>query len=354
MAKTKRVAQPHVSEQPPTEESFNRPHKAVRGPKVHSRNASGDGRAPNGRDGNVNESTPGSANLQSRPGKKRQRTKDENMRPTKARRDGTRKSSRNGGKAQPTQLQLLNYLISKEAEELCRPEDETEYLQDHREATAYSAMALNPYEELISAVILSRRLSHRLGLRSIRTLLNSPYDFSSAKKTQAAGPEKQHQAFRDARTRYTEKTAYEVGEAANVVVEKYSDEGDEDGKELNRLRQSTDNIDELLNTLKTDIKGFGNTTKDIFHRRIQRLWDDAYPYVDKKAGDDLKALGLPDHAEELQEAINSNWKRLETKTLFGDNEPAKKRTAFATILERAIDAELEGKLNQVMKAAASA
>ncbi|KAI0449694.1 hypothetical protein F5B21DRAFT_493484 [Xylaria acuta] len=354
MAKTKRVAQTRVDEQPATKGSLNRPRKTVGEPKIDSDNVGGDGQAPNVGDGSANESTLGSMKVQPRPGKKRQKSKDENTRPTKTPRDGTRKSSRDGGKAQPTQLQLLNYLISKEAEELCRPDDEKEYLKDHGKATTYGSMDLNPHEELMSAVILSRRLNHRLGLRSIRTLLNSPYDFSSAKKTQAAGPEKQHQAFRDAKTRYTEKTAYEVGEIANVVLEKYSDEGDEDGMELSRLLKQSNNIDELLNTLKTDIKGFGNTTRDIFHRRIQRLWDDAYPYIDKKAGEGLKALGLPDHAGELEEAINSNWKHLESKTLFGNDGPAKKRTAFATILERAIDAGLEGKTSEVIRTAASA
>ncbi|KAI0483439.1 hypothetical protein F4859DRAFT_528845 [Xylaria cf. heliscus] len=353
MAKTKRVTQPRLKEQRTAKGTSKRPHTKVSAPKVSLDNVSENGRAPGVEDVKAKESTLDPLKVESRPGKKRKRSKEENTQPTKAPRDGTRRSSRDGGKTQPTQLQLLNYLMSKEAEELCRPDDEKEYLQDHGKATTYGSMNLNPYEELISAVILSRRVSHRLGLRSIRTLLNSPYDFSSAKKTQVAGPEKQHQAFRDAKTRYTEKTAREVGEVAAVVLEKYSAEGDEDGAELNRLKQSNSDIDGLLNTLKSDIKGFGNTTKDIFHRRIQRLWDDAYPYIDKKAGEDLKALGLPDHADELEDAIDSNWKHLETKALVGGNEPAKKRTAFATILERAIDAQLEGKLNEVIIAAAA-
>ncbi|KAI1750303.1 hypothetical protein F4782DRAFT_532624 [Xylaria castorea] len=131
-------------------------------------------------------------------------------------------------------------------------------------------MDLSPYEELASAVVLSRRLSYRLGLRNIRTLLN--------------------------------------------ILQKYFDQGDENGTELGRLlEQSNSDIDELLNTLETDVMEFDNTTKGIYRRRIQHLWRETHLKID---------------------------------SLLGSNVSAKKGTAFLTIPKRAIKVKLEGKRHE--------
>lgn len=265
-----------------------------------------------------------------------------------------RRSGRGAPKSQPSQEHLLNYLLSKDAEELCRPEDETKDMESRGNIRTYSSSPMTPFEELLCAVILSRPISHRLGLRSIRTVLNDPYNFTSAKAVKDAGQEKQHQALWDARTQHKAKTAEQIGQIANVVLEKFTSPGDKGGTQLDKVReQCSKDFDKGSQMLKESIKGLGKTGLDIFFRRVQWLWDSVYPYVDERTTQGLKKLGLPEEGDELQNLLEKHWGELETKHLAGDDEVVRKRRAFVVVLERATGSDLEGKLDAVLEAAAA-
>lgn len=139
-----------------------------------------------------------------------------------------RRSGRGGPKVQPSKQQLLNFMLSPKAEALCRPDDETEDIEKRGDIKTYSSSVFNPFEELLSAVILSRPISHRLGLRTIRTILNDPYNFTSAQNVKDAGKEKHIQAVWDARTQHKEKTAGEIGQIADVVLDMFTSENDKE------------------------------------------------------------------------------------------------------------------------------
>ncbi|KAK3707765.1 hypothetical protein LTR37_011942 [Vermiconidia calcicola] len=263
-----------------------------------------------------------------------------------------RRSGRGESKAQPSQEQLLQYMLSQDAEELCRPDEESEDIRSRGNIKTYSSDVMNPFEELLSAVILSRPISHRLGLRTIRTIFNEPYNFTSAKAVQQAGQEKHHQAVWDARTQHKAKTAEEIGQIANVVLEKFTTSSDKDGMQLQKLLDDSGNdVDKALDTLKASIKGLGETGIKIFLRRVQWLWTSGYPYIDDRTMQSLGKLSLPEDAEELEGLIAKHWSKYDEKRLAGDNEAAKKRRAFVTVLERAIGADLEGKVDNLLAAA---
>jgi len=266
-----------------------------------------------------------------------------------------RRSGRSAPKSQPTQVQLLNYMLSQSAEELCRPEDETADIKSRSSIRTYSTTVMTPFEELLCAVILSRPISHRLGHRTIRTILNDPYNFTTAKAIQAAGSEKHHQALWDAKTQHKAKTAEQIGQIADVVLEKFTGKGDEGGTEMQKLLDDCNgDIDKALDTLKTSIKGLGDTGLNIFLRRVQWLWSAAFPFVDaSKTAMSLRKLGLPEEGGELRKAIEQHWKELDSGNVAGDDEAAKKRRAFVVILERAVGADLEGKVDDLMAAAAA-
>jgi len=266
-----------------------------------------------------------------------------------------RRSGRSAPKSQPSQQQLLNFMLSDQAEELCRPEDETQDSEERGDIRTYSSSVLNPFEELVCAVVLSRPISHRLGLRTIRTILNPPYDFTSAKKTKDAGSDKHIEAIYAARTQHKEKTAAEIGLIADVVLEKFTSKDDKEGTQMQKLRDDCDrDVMEERETLKSSIKGLGKTGLDIFFRRVQWLWDAAYPFIDDRTTESLYKLGLPREREDLQKAIEQHWSKLDSKHVAGDDEEMKKRRAFVTILERATGADLEDKTGALMEAAASA
>lgn len=287
----------------------------------------------------------------SKASKKRKKTGDDSSeQPAKA----SRRSGRGGPKAQPSQQALLNYLLSKDAEELCRPEDESEDIKNRGDSIrTYSSAVLNPFEELMSAVILSRPISHRLGLRSIRTVINDPYKFTSAKAIRDAGEEKRHQALWDAKTQHKGKTADQLGGLAEVVLEKLSKDGDKEGADLAKTLEN-DDVDEALDILKKEIKGLGPTGLDIFLRRVQWKWKASFPYVDGRTRQSLKQVGLSQDAEELQNVLEEHWSKLDTKHLAGKDADERKRRAFVVILERAIGADLEGKVDALLEAANAA
>jgi hypothetical protein len=135
-------------------------------------------------------------------------TKRKKSTPTDEPSKSARRSGRGTPKSTPSQLQLLNFLLSKPAEELCRPDDESDDINSRGDIKTYSGSVMNPFEELLSAVVLSRPISHRLGLRTIRTIFNDPYNFNSAKAAQEAGGEKVHQAIWDARTQVSFSTTF--------------------------------------------------------------------------------------------------------------------------------------------------
>lgn len=271
-------------------------------------------------------------------------------------RKASRRSGRGASKGEPSQQQLLNYLLSPAAAELTRPDDELEDVKARGDIRTYSASTLNPFEELLCAVILSRPISHRLGLRTIRTVLNDPYNFTSAREVQDAGDEKRLKAVYDARTQHKDKTATQMGDIAKAVLENFTSGNDKDGTQLQKLRDDCgDDIGKAADMLKSHVKGLGQTGLEIFFRRVQWIWTESFPNIDGRTADSLRMLGLPQDGETLRKLVDENWKGIESKgSLAGDDEETKKRRAFVVLLERATGSQLEHKIDDVLAAAAAA
>lgn len=166
------------------------------------------------------------------PSKRKAATKDE---PSKA----PRRSARGAQSASTDPVKILRFLLSPDAVDLCRPKDETEDLKTRGSGIkTYSASTFTPFEELISAVILSRPISHALGLRSIRTIFNEPWNFTTVKALQDAGSEGRRAALDEARTQHRQKTAEELGLLADALVERLGD--NEDDVSMERIRRESE------------------------------------------------------------------------------------------------------------------
>lgn len=85
---------------------------------------------------------------------------------------------------------------------------------------------------------------------------------------------------------------------------------------------------------------------------MQGAWEEAYPFVDHRTADALSKLGLPSGAEELRKLLEEKWTELETDDVTGSNDEIKKREAFVRVLERAVGADLEGNIPDILKEAA--
>ncbi|KAI4173035.1 MAG: hypothetical protein LQ343_003145 [Gyalolechia ehrenbergii] len=274
------------------------------------------------------ESQPGTKASSAVPSKRKANTKDA---PAKA----PRRSARGATQTQPDPVKLISYLLSPASLDSCRPKDEIEDVKNRGEhLRTYSSSTFTPFEELMCAVILSRPISHALGLRSIRTLFNDPHNFNTPKKIRGAGFEPVIKALNEARTQHRQKTAEELIILADAVVDHLGD-GEED--------VSLENEKAML---KTHVKGLGKTGLDIFARRIQALWPNLYPFADQRTLSRLQRLGLPATAEELKKLLDHHWSELNVKDLKGDEEE-KKRRALVQVLERAVGVDLEGNADTV-------
>ncbi|GAB7337871.1 hypothetical protein MBLNU457_4265t1 [Dothideomycetes sp. NU457] len=266
----------------------------------------------------------------------------------------SRRSTRGTGKAQPSQQQLLNFLLSNEAADMCRPEDEAKDLEGKGDDyKTYSSTALSPFEELLCAIVLSRPISHRLGLRTIRTILNSPYGFNSPKAIQGFTPEQRHQAMFDARTQHKEKTASQIGMVADVIANEFGKNAEDTSLEKVRTTAKKD-WDEERTLLQSHIKGLGKTGLDIFFRRVQWAWPEAFPFFDERTARGIDKLGLPKNPDALVKVLNENWSKLNTSILPKGDKESLKRRAFVIICERATAADLEGNSEALIEAAATA
>ncbi|KAI9713103.1 MAG: hypothetical protein M1820_001088 [Bogoriella megaspora] len=262
-----------------------------------------------------------------------------------------RRSGRNAPKSEASPSSVLDFLLSSKALESCAPADETEAISKDENLRTYTngTASLTPFEELVSAVILSRPISHRLGLRSIRTIFNAPYEFTSPKAIRDAGAEKRHQALWDAKTQHKQKTVEEL----ELLAEAFDTDG-QDQVGLDHIREeASQDIEKEREILKSRVKGLGATGLDIFCRRIQWLWPEAYPFVDKRTAASLEKLGLPSEGERLRNALEEVWAEAKGN-VEGKDEDEAKRKAFVIILERATGAELESKTDEVLAQAVQA
>lgn len=105
-----------------------------------------------------------------------------------------------------------------------------------------------------------------LGLRSIRTIFNPPYELTTPKKIREAGNDGCRAALEKARTQHRQKTAEELVILADAVAETLGT--GEDDLSLGRVREECGSVEEQREMLRKNVKGLGKTGLDIFGRRI--------------------------------------------------------------------------------------
>ncbi|KAH7390773.1 hypothetical protein DE146DRAFT_662670 [Phaeosphaeria sp. MPI-PUGE-AT-0046c] len=247
-------------------------------------------------------------------------------------------------KASPTQV--LKFLLSDAALEICRPADEVSDLSDRGDIITYSSL-ITPFEELLCAVILSRPISHHLGLRTIRTLLNPPYSLRDPVAIKTAGPEKVLEALEAALTQHKGKIADEITLLADAVS---SNEWHNDLERLRTLAKKGAEAEREV--LRRSIKGLGKTGLEIFYRRVQWQWEEAYPLIDQRTQQALEKMGLPRRAEGLERMIEVRWRDLGFEKGSERDVEERRRRAFVVLLERAMGADLEGKVDEIVEEAA--
>ncbi|KAJ9648204.1 hypothetical protein H2199_001057 [Coniosporium tulheliwenetii] len=255
-------------------------------------------------------------------------------------------------KPKSSAVQVIQFLLSPAALDLCRPEEETKGIQAHGdEFRTYYSSKLNPFEELMCAVMFGRWGSHVYKLRTIRTILEKPYEFTSARAVRDAGIEKCQQAVSDAPGMQEGKTVKLIGVLADIVSDKFAKGDDPDGITLEAVREEAGYDTEKERNLIGCRLGKGAPSN--FFRRIQWLWKENYEdsFMDERTKEAVQCLGLPDDCWELQTFMDRVWSELDTKGIDGEDEDMRKRLAYVIVLDRAVGADLEHKLDAILKSA---
>jgi endonuclease III len=144
---------------------------------------------------------------------------------------------------------------------------------------------------LLFAVLSSARIRSVNAATGTRALLDAGWT-SATRLQRTSWDERVRVLNENGYARYDERTASMLGDLAEQVQERWS--GD-----LRKLRKSADGDVRQLKEHLTDLKGLGPVGADIFLREVQRCWPEVAPYVDSRAKDAAKSLGLPSGPQEL-------------------------------------------------------
>ncbi|MFD7567858.1 endonuclease [Streptomyces tendae] len=180
------------------------------------------------------------------------------------------------------------------------------------------------YRLLVLAHLLSARISASIAVATARAL--SEAGLRDARRMAGATWQQRVDALgRGGYRRYDERTATQLGEAAELLTERW-------GGDLRRLRDEADGDVSELRRLLQEFPGVGPTGADIFLREAQLVWPEAGPLLDRKALQGAERLGLPGDQDRLL-------------ALAGKTEPA---VLAAALVRAAVDKEVaENTLDRV-------
>ncbi|MEU1315968.1 endonuclease [Streptomyces tibetensis] len=172
------------------------------------------------------------------------------------------------------------------------------------------------YRLLVLSHLLSARIRGSIALATARALheagLRDP-----RRMARASWQERVDALGRGGYRRYDERTATQLGDAAELLTERW-------GGDLRRLRREADGRVTELHGLLQEFPGIGPAGADIFLREAQGVWPEAAPYLDAKALQGAERMNLPRDPERLTE-------------LAGDTGPA---VLAAALVRAAVDKEV--------------
>lgn len=144
---------------------------------------------------------------------------------------------------------------------------------------------------LVMSLLMGARIRASVALKADLELNRHGWT-TPRKMADAAWEERTLVLNRAGYARYDESTSRRLGQAAEVVLERY-------GGDLRRLRDRAERRPEEERRLLKEFSGIGEVSADIFCREVQGDWQELYPFADRKALEAAHELGLAGSAEEL-------------------------------------------------------
>jgi hypothetical protein len=147
------------------------------------------------------------------------------------------------------------------------------------------------YRLLVLSVLLSTRIKADIAVAAARELARA--GMTTPRRMLDATWQQRVNALGHAHyVRYDESTASALGDGARLLLDEYR--GD-----LRVLRAEADGDVNRLRELLRKLPRLGPVGVDIFCREAQQVWPELRPYLDSKALDGAKKVGLPTDPDKL-------------------------------------------------------
>ncbi len=149
---------------------------------------------------------------------------------------------------------------------------------------------------LCASLLMSARISTDIAVKAARALAEAGW--TTPRKMAAASWEERVKVLnRAGYARYDESTSRMLGETCDLLIERYR--GD-----LRKLRAAAGRDTDTERAHLKAFKGIGDVGVDIFFREAQLVWDELYPFADKRALEAGGRLGLPADAAGLARQVS--------------------------------------------------
>ena len=137
---------------------------------------------------------------------------------------------------------------------------------------------------LVASILFSARIGAGQAIKAARALTEAGW--TTADKLAATSWRQRVRVLnRHGYARYDERTASMLGDACELVLDRYR--GD-----LRRLRAEAGQDPRQERRLLREVKGLGDVGVDIFFREAQVVWEELFPFVDRRAAQAAHRLGL--------------------------------------------------------------
>lgn len=157
------------------------------------------------------------------------------------------------------------------------------------------------FQWLYSSVLFSARIGSEISVNAAKALIKN--DLTTPEKMDNTTWSERVKILNNANyTRYQEKTSTFLGEIASKLKTDYNGN-------LKNLREKAQKDPNKIRDLLTEFKGEGEVGVDIFFRETQLVWDELYPFADKKALQAAEKMNLPKTAKGLLGQVNDNKKK---------------------------------------------
>jgi hypothetical protein len=152
------------------------------------------------------------------------------------------------------------------------------------------------FQWLCASLLLGSRIRETAAQQAAEALLRQGW--TTAERMAASTWEQRTRVLnRSGYARYDESTSRRLGDMAQMLLNRY-------GGDLCNLREAAQCAPQEERRLLKEFKGIGDVRVDIFFREVQLVWDELYPFADRRAVHAASDLGLGNDAETLAHLVD--------------------------------------------------